>query len=313
MIFTMRALSPAAIIALATASSRPDVAKDCKAFCDEHSDGACTRNGGHFNCRTEKPVDICQHLYWTDASKTRICIDVGDGRCGYGTMNIPVQCDLIAPTISPATVSTTERPDPCSTSTEAPEPCSTSTEAPEPCSTSTEAPEPCSTSTEAPEPCSTTEAPTPCPTTEAPTPQPTDKPEPVLDECVFEGRTFECRQDPIAPICRDLYWTDSTYQHICVDIGDGKCGYGDAKTTVRCKRKIPEEPYEPRNSCERFCNEHGDNRCTKEYIRIECRANRNVCRGLYTDANKTSICLDRLDPGCGLPAVSKFVHPVEGG
>ncbi|KAF4670291.1 hypothetical protein FOL47_002111 [Perkinsus chesapeaki] len=330
---TIRVLfSPVVVIGVIFAHSSPDVAKDCKAFCDQHSYGSCTRNGGNFDCHTEEGVNICRHLYWTNANRREVYIDSTDAKGWYHTTSIPVECVGESPTTeapepgsntteAPEPGSnTTEAPEPGSNTTEAPEPAGNTTEGPEPAGNTTEGPEPAGNTTEAPEPGSntteaptprpTTEAPTPRPTTEAPTPRPTDKPEPVLDECVFEGKRFECRDYKIVPICRDLYWTDSTYRHICRDLGDGKCGYGDASTPVRCTRKIPGEPYKPRNSCDTFCNKYGDNRCANNYYHIECREDNHVCRGLYTDAYKSSICLDPVDAFCGIRNHSPFTIAV---
>ncbi|KAF4670290.1 hypothetical protein FOL47_002110 [Perkinsus chesapeaki] len=219
----------------------------------------------------------------------------------------------------PRTTTTTYTPKPrTTTTTYAPKPrTTTTTYAPKPSTTTTTyTPKPSTTTTTyAPKPrtTTTTYAPKPSTTTTAEPPvtyPPTTEPDPVLPQCMFEGKRFECRDYKIVPICRDLYWTDSTYRQICRDLGDGKCGYGDASTPVRCTRKIPGEPYKPRNSCDTFCNKYGDNRCANNYYHIECRGDNHVCRGLYTDAYKSSICLDPVDAFCGLRNRSPFTIAV---
>ncbi|KAF4671482.1 hypothetical protein FOL47_001534 [Perkinsus chesapeaki] len=303
-------------LVISSAFGRSDIAKDCKSFCDQHSNGACTRHGGDFICRKEKPVHICQHLYWTDAKKTEICIDVEDGKCGYYPMNTPVECEGSSTTTTEGPEpcpTTTTTPEPCPTTTTTPEPCPTTSTTPEPCPTTTTTPEPCPTTTTTPEPCpTTTTTPEPCPTTTT-TPEPcpttttTPVPEPVVDECKFNNTLYECREDRVPPICRGLYWTDSTFKHKCFDKGDGKCGYGKANRPVRCKRTTPPTPYKPRNSCDVFCNEHGNNLCAKENYHIECRSDRHICRGLHTDADGSSVCIDPIDQNCGL---SPMNYPV---
>ncbi|KAF4662049.1 hypothetical protein FOL47_006412 [Perkinsus chesapeaki] len=304
----------AVALVLSSSLGDSDIARDCKSFCDQYSEGACTRHGGDFKCLRGELVNSCSMLFWTDSAKTKICIDVEGGGCVHSAMKIPVECGGNPSTVTTAPCPTTT-PAPCPTTT--PAPCPTTTPAPcptttpAPCPTTTTTPAPCPTTTTTPAPCpTTTTTPAPCPTTTTtpgPCPTTTPQPEPVVDECKFNNKLYECREDRVPPICRGLYWTDSTFKHMCFDEGDGKCGYGKANRPVRCKGTTPPTPYKPRNSCDVFCNEHGNNLCAKEGYHIECRRDNHVCRGLYTDRYRSGICLDPIDQNCG---ASPFSVPV---